>query len=1352
MMPFTARIWICRLVLTLVGGTGCATASYARSDEVYFSKIGIEQGLSQLSVMNIYQDELGTMWFGTREGVNLYNGSSMTVLQPKEDDPHSLSGNLIKMICGDGNGSVFIQTQNGIDRFDLRTRTLSRVTDTPYDAMAYDTDRLLLAAQNRIFSYRDGKFSLLLEIGRTQTVITRIHTGTNGRLRIGTVDSGVYTVGADGQARPLITGCSRVSSIYEDSRQNLWIATWQNGLYRITPHGTVVNYRESADGRALSSNFVRTVCEDNSGGIWIGTKNGLDRFDTVTEQFTHYDSEEHNLQKLSNESVWDLYKDRQGTIWAGTYFGGVNYFNPEHDFYTFHDLQKGVLRNKPFPVISRVIEAEDGRLFLCTEGNGLLSYDPSEKTYTDYAALRQKNIKTAYYDRTRRQLWLGLHLEGLCMLDTKTQQVTFYRKINAGLYESNIVRAILPYRDLLLVATYNGLYLFDPHTKQFSIFSEALHRLATYFIDVQSDYDGQLWIAGYGLYRYDLRTGICRSYTHRKDNPSSLSNNQINKILIDRKRNVWIATNGGGVNLYNPSSDSFTRFDSDNGSLPNAYISNLTELPSGKLLLATTQGFSTLDPSTHEIDHYGPGSGFPLNSLYNGGLTVTADNEVYIAGMNGMVSFAEDKLAGNLPPFTLHFSQLWVNHLPVLPGDDSGILNVALPFTESVALNHKQSMLEIEFSSDHFIASNRPGFRYRLLGLSEQWMPVQPGAHRFNFTGIHPGRYRLELEAVSPIDGTVLARTALKLNMAPPFYKTWYAYLTYALLLALLAVLYVRFVQSRVRLVASLEYQKKEKEHLEAVNQSKLRFFTNITHEFRTPLTIIASQVDTIMQTGKTSAAVHRRMASVRRNIGLMQNLINELMEFRKAENGKLVIRASEHDIVKFMHEMYLAFEEYAEHRQIDFTFHADRESIPLWFDPAQMQKVFYNLLSNAFKYTSAGGKIGMTVNEHADEVRIAVHDSGQGIRETDIPHIFDRFYQAIDTGLKTDESVSPGTGIGLALTKHIADAHGARMLVSSRIDEGSVFEVVMKKGAGHLSDEQKRERPESGEWHIRSVEVYDAPPDTPYPDETAESVHTLPSILIVEDNPELLHVLQSIFEPIYTVHTASNGEEGLRKTIRHQPDIVLSDLMMPVLSGNEMCLRIKNNFATSHIPVVLLTAQTAVEAKLDSLRLGADDYITKPFDVKLLIARCRNLIDGRRRLQEKFGRSTELPPSAIASNDIDREFIERARQVIEQHLANEDFDVALFSREMALGRTRLFHKIKGVTGQTPNEFIQTIRMKKATGLLQNHPEMNIADVAYNVGFGSPKYFSKCFREQFGMSPSEFRARPPAPHSTEKKG
>lgn len=1343
-MPSAVRIWIYRLVLILVGET-CSTISYGRSSDVYFSKIGIENGLSQLSVMSIYQDELGTMWFGTREGLNLYNGSSITVLQPKEDDPHSLSGNLIKTICGDGQGSVFIQTQNGIDRFDLRTRTLSRITDTPYDAMAYDTDRLLLAAQNRLYTYRDGKFSLLLETGHAQTVITRIHTRTDGRLVIGTIDSGVYTVGTDGRVRSLITGCSRVSSIYEDSRQNLWIATWQNGLYRLTPQGTVVNYRESADGRALSSNFVRTVCEDNNGGIWIGTKNGLDRFDTVTEQFTHYDSEEHNLQKLSNESVWYLYKDRQGTIWAGTYFGGVNYFNPEYDFYTFHDLQKGVLRNKPFPVISRVIEAEDGRLFLCTEGNGLLLYDPSEKTYTDYAALRQKNIKTAYYDRARHQLWLGLHLEGLCMLDTKTQQVTFYREINSALHESNVVRAILPYREHLLVATYNGLYVFDRRTAQFSVFSETLHRSVTYFIDVQPDDEDRLWIASHGLYRYDLRTGICRSYTHRKDDPASLSNNQINKILIDRKHKVWIATNGGGVNRYNPSSDAFTRFDSDNGSLSNAYISNLAELPSGKLLLATTQGFSTLDPATQEINHYDSGSGFPLNSLYNGGLTVTADNEVYIAGMNGMVSFAEDKLATRLPPFNLYLSQLWVNHTPVRPGDASGILNAALPFTESVALNHKQSMLEFEFSSDHFIATNRPGFRYRLLGLSEQWMSVQPGTHRFNFAGIRPGKYRLELEAVSPIDGAVLARTALKLNMAPPLYQTWYAYLCYALLLALLAALYVRFVQSRVRLVASLEYQKKEKEHLEAVNQSKLRFFTNITHEFRTPLTIIASQIDTMMQTGKTSADVHRRMVSVRRNIGLMQNLINELMEFRKAENGKLVIRAGEHDIVKFMHEMYLAFEEYAGHRQIDFTFHTDRESIRLWFDPAQMQKVFYNLLSNAFKYTSAGGSVGMSVSEHADEVRIAVRDSGQGIRESDIPHIFDRFYQ-VDTGLKTDESVSPGTGIGLALTKHIADAHGARVLVSSRIGEGSTFEVVMKKGDGHLSDGQKRGLQAAGEWHIRPVEVYDALPDTPSPD-TTESNRERPSILIVEDNPELLHVLQSILEPIYTVHTASNGEEGLRKTIRHQPDIVLSDLMMPLLSGSEMCLRIKNNFATSHIPVVLLTAQTAVEAKLDSLRLGADDYITKPFDVNLLVARCQNLINGRRLLQEKFGRSTELPPSAIASNEIDREFIERARQVIEQHLSDEDFDVALFSREMALGRTRLFHKIKGVTGQTPNEFILTIRMKKATYLLQSHPEMNIADVAYKVGFGSPKYFSKCFREQFGMSPSEFRTRQLAPPS-----
>lgn len=1317
------------------------------TNNIFFSKIGIEQGLSQLSVNSIYQDELGSIWFATREGLNRYNGNGMEVFRPIPNDSNSLGENLILSVCGDKNGHVYIRTQTGINEFDLRTSAMKSIQHSSADAIAYGVQNLWIAENNRLYHYKDGKKTLYCVVGPCKSPILKILQTSDQRIFIGTLSSGVFIIDQNKKNRSILSNCSQVSHLYEDSQQNIWVSTWEKGLFKIERNGQVINYTHNPlnPGMSISTNFVRVVCEDNDGTLWIGTKKGLDRLIVGTGIFDYNDSEGNLNNQLSNESVWSMIKDNQGTIWVGTYFGGVNYFNPEIDSYTLHNLQKGVLLNKPFPIISNIVEDVNENLFLCSEGNGLIYYNVREKTYRIFKAdesnpnsLSSDNIKSVYFDKKANELWLGTHLGGLCVLNTRTTRFNQFRDIKPEWSQTNILSTILPYQGKLLIGTHGGLFLFDRQTKKFSLFSLKLHKTVTYIQDAKFDKSNNLWIAGInGVYKYNLKTSKIDSYFSQPSDSGSLSNNNASKILVDSKNRIWIGTSGGGVNLYMSKTNTFKHYDSAHLGLMNDFVSNMLESRFGYLLISTTKGFSMLDVENNKIHNFSTVNGLPLNSMYSGGMCMTSKGELYLSGMNGMVSFNEENLSIPHRLFILNLVNLWINNKLVLPNDGTHILKKSLAYTKMIKLNHTQTMITIEFASNNFIPANQPIYRYKLDGFSKAWTELPQGISKLNFMNLGSGKYKLVVQAVSPVDGSMITSTDLNIRVYPPFYLAWYAYLFYVLLLLFIVWRYILFSRSRLLLETSLTYEKKEKAHLEEVNQSKLRFFTNISHEFRTPLTLIVGQIDMLLQMHTIQPAVYNRILSIKRNTLNMQNLINELLEFRKSEQGHLIVKACQRDLVKFLYEIYLSFSEYATYRHIKFHFDCKEEQIMLWFDPQQMQKVFYNLISNAFKYTPKDGTISIVVEQFVDTVDIAIVDSGIGISGEAIEKIFDSFYQA-ENGLQISNMV-PGTGIGLALTKNIIETHSATIHVDSQPEVGSRFLVTMRKGSTHFSEDQKVELEDVDVNCLTQMAEIDAE----FMQEviTTQTNNNEPkfSMLIVEDNEELREMLRGVFAPLYEVYTAADGQEGLAMTLEHEPNIVLSDVMMPIMSGSEMCSKIKSNFSVCHIPVVLLTAQTAVEFNIEGLRLGADDYITKPFNLKTLITRCNNLVNGRKLLQEKFSRQSDFTPRLIATNNMDREFLEKAQAVIERNLDNSNFDVPLFSSEMALGRTKLFSKIKGITGQTPNDFINTVKMKKAADLLNNHPEYNITDITYMLGFSTPKYFAKCFKEQFGVSPSTFR-------------
>lgn len=581
----------------------------------------------------------------------------------------------------------------------------------------------------------------------------------------------------------------------------------------------------------------------------------------------------------------------------------------------------------------------------------------------------------------------------------------------------------------------------------------------------------------------------------------------------------------------------------------------------------------------------------------------------------------------------------------------------------------------------------------------------------------------------------------MQLTISAPWYATWWAFLLY--IISFIGCLYY-FISSRIAkrtLALSLEKERFEKQQIEQLNQEKLVFFTNVSHEFRTPLTLIISHIDIILQKSSLNPSIYNQILKIRKNAQQMSNLISELLEFRKLEQNHKTLQISQQDITPFLKEIYFSFVDYAHLRNIHYDFQLSETPTLCWFDSQLLEKVFFNLLSNAFKYTPDNGNIIISGRTTDNEVEISISDTGSGIAKNDVSQIFARFFQA--NNQKPGEYSSPGTGIGLALSKTIVEKHHGTITVDSTLGKGSTFTVRLPRNADvfqadkniQLSNQQQESSivpgsldvlPETDTYLTESVHTENA----------EEKTHT---VLLVEDNEELLQLLTELFSPFYEVICATNGEEGLKQVYEHKIDLIISDIMMPKMSGTEMCLQIKNNIDYCHIPLILLTALNSTEQNIEGLNRGADDYITKPFHAQLLLARANNLIRSRLLMQHQFDKKPISEIDLTCINPLDKDILKRTAESIEQHIDDTEYDIPVLCKEVGIGRSLLYTKFKALTGMTPNNFILNYRLKHAAALLQQYPDIPIAEVSDRCGFSSPAYFSRCFKNQYGCTPQNYR-------------
>jgi signal transduction histidine kinase/DNA-binding response OmpR family regulator/ligand-binding sensor domain-containing protein len=1309
---------------------------------VYFKHIGMNEGLSQTSVMSIYQDSLGRMWFGTREGISLYNGDQMRIFknfgkESRDSRMNSLLGRQCESITGNGKGDVFFRTSGSMVRYDLRTERFYEVC-SDINTLASDNGTVWVACDNVLYTYDEKGDSLRLFRKTNLTDIQSLHIAGE-RIWVGTSD-GLYLIKGTDEPDCVLDGIF-VNRILESSSGEVWVGTYTEGLYRIMQDGRIRHYTEDTPApHRILSNRIREFAEDRHGNIWFGTFLGLQMYNPCTGVISSY-QHDYLPGSLSHTSVFALFIDNQETVWVGTYYGGVNYFNPEKEIFTHYisnPARKDCL-NHPF--VGHIAEDRDGNIWICTEGGGLNLLNRQTRTFTCYVAgkgnaLLQNNLKAIAYDKKRHCLYIGAHFGGLSRYD-----------ISAGVFHNyldhftdkqsmpyQIINHILMYGDSVYISSMNGVFSLDPDTGEFRYICEATKPFTI-------DADGNIWIAGIDrLIRINL-SDTCQRKEYSFSDHNILF--EISHILKTGDGRLYFVTLGSGLYRYDAATDSFTHYTEADGALLSDYCYCLAETNTGELLITSDKGITFFNPGTKEAGHYKLRSHLPISSITDGcGILVCRNNELFIGGSDGLASFWQDDLYKKEKDYSLYFSELYIHNTRVCPGSSDRVLNEILPYTESITLKHDQNNLIINFASTNYIDIQKNiEYEYRLEGFDREWAPTS--LTHIYYTNLNPGNYKLTVrEKTPPVSSLRKKEISLDIIIRTPWYNTVWAWLFYLLTALLIALVIFRTLYARRKLTLSLEREREEKERNEELNQAKLRFFTSISHEFRTPLTLIIGQIDSIFQHTTLSPTVYNKIIKIYKNANRLRNMITELLEFRKLEQQYVSLKVSEQDLVPFLKDIYLSYHELAARHHIIFNFHPDAGSVRVWFDPAQLQKVFNNLLSNAFKYTKENGTVEIFIDETDHNVSVKVIDNGIGISREDASHIFERFYQAA-RGQKMPDA-GTGTGIGLALSKNIVTLHHGEISVQSEPGYGSIFTVTLQKGKEHFEQDGKSillnepEEPmiQADSLHGIASLHYPEEPDQIFPGMEKGSRYT---VLIVEDNEELLQLLNRLFEPLYKVLLARNGEEGLQTAQTDKPDLIVSDVMMPVMSGIEMCHKIKNNIELCHIPVVLLTALDTVEHNLEGLQQGADDYISKPFHAKILLIRCNNLIKNRLLIKNQLSKQIDFDVQLLTTSPLDQKFMRQVSEIVDKYIDDTEFEVSTLARELYMGRSTLFTKFKSLTGMTPNEFVRNQRIKRAAVMLREHPDMQITEVSERIGFTSPVYFSRCFKIQFGVSPQQFR-------------
>lgn len=1285
------------------------------------------EGLSHHSVNAICQDEHGFLWIGTQDGLNRYDGHHFEVFKPSSSDGgNGLLENNIRSLCCDGDGHLYIKGLNSLTEYDMRSGGFKMIAARGIKSMFYDGTNLWVSDAKTLSIYNRGsgtfEEAFRFRAGMEDAVIRCFAIGRAGQKYIATDGLGFIEVNQNGNIIRHLE-LSNANSIIEDSAGNVWIATLSEGAKMLSRDGKVRNFRRNGSSpEATAFNNVRYICEDSSGNIWMTTFGGLVKIDAQTRSMVQY-RYSFKQEALNIRSVSSIFIDRQGTIWLGSFHDGLSSFNPADERFSFYKARRSLEGALNSPIVSTMVEDGGGNVFVGTEGGWVNVLDRKSgifKLLPYPADASDMSVKSMIYDDKEKILYVSSLFGGITLYDVSGRPKVLSSTRLAGTL-SNTVAMIEYGRDSILLATMEALKVYDKRSGRILPFETGFKSdYISQVWDVEIDEVSNVWFTtSSDLYCFNPEDRVTRRYAFSDMLPGNI-NNHLNEILKDSKGRLWFGSSGSGVFLYDAKNDSFRQFSVSDG-LASGFVTALCEdCNTGLIFISTDKGLTSYDPQSGTFKSYDASNNFPLSFIRN--MFITSDGVLFLSDLDKMMSVNVCDLDESPRNYDVLISGLLVDNIPCRPMSEGkkSILKEDIVYQKSIVIPPHHSSLGFEISSTDFQNISSAVAEYKLQGFDQDFTSTS-GLHPITYTNLSPGKYTFIVRGLIPDIFGNYPQTQVQVSVERPFYKTaWF--LSLALILVMILVFYL------FRLwVTSLRLQS-----VNSTNESKMRFFTGISHEFRTPLTLINGQLEILLNNDRMKPSLYNKILSIYKNTQTLNTLVDEVVDVMKSDSGRLHLHVGQSDIITFMKEIYDTFSDYARYRNIDLKFFTpSSDKILLEFDRRQIQKVFFNILSNAFKYTPAGGEITITAQKSKNGASVSVSDNGPGIDPSHINDVFEMFWQ--DEKLNAGQSVS-SSGIGLALCKTIVELHDGSIRVESLPGKGTCFTVELKEHPHFHTEVSHVDNPISNILQNPLPQIPDAEPES----EASESGER-PLLLVVEDNEDIRAMLFSLFSRKYNVISAANGEDGLALARKHNPDIIVSDVMMPGISGIEMCRIIKEDIETCHIPVILLTAYALENYMMEGYAMGADDYVAKPFNTKILLARCDNLIRGRKRIQEKFQNQPEASVSILAGNTKDQTLLEKAVAIVKANIGNESFNINNFSRELGLSRTYLFSKIKSLTGLSPGAFISTIRLKEAAARLLSDSSESVADIAYSLGFTSSSYFINCFKQRYGKTPAQYR-------------
>jgi len=1332
-------------------------SAFSMGNTFVFEHYTQENGLSNNQVQCIFQDKKGFMWFGTSQGLSRFDGYRFRVFENNPDDLASLRGNLVRCIFQTKQGDMYVGTENGgLNLFDRNKEQFTHPFDqfpelslgqASVNCIAEDEQgRLWMGTDDGLLLYHPEKnLQRINPKEMTSSVLFRgnyvrvISFSDKGKLWMGT-NNGVFvldTAKNEVIRLELPLPRSRNDEIWElvsDADGKMWVGTYDNGVFLCHPSGIPEKHIIPDPGNERSLT-VRSIAPDRNGNFWLGTRGGVYVYRHSEGIVKSYHHDERESKSLSGNSVLSVFHDAKGDTWIGTRSGISFLVHSKQVFRSFRGMP-GDNRYLNSKELYAFWQAPDGKLWIGTEDGGVNIYDPVSRTFRylmnrpgDPSTVSSDCIKAFMYDG-KGQVWVGTFRGGISVVDIHSGKAIRQFRNEPGrensLSDDRVWDIFRDSNGNIWIGTSAGIEKYQPQSADFAklkIFTEN-----TQVNWIREDSEGDLWIGGRDeIVIYSTKMGVINRFREYS-----------RSFLEDSKGRFWIATLNKGLAIYSKL-DGPKQYFTEKEGLANNQALCLLEDDNRFIWISTTHGLSRFNPETGFFDNFSAKDGL-LNDQFNYGAALKLPNgEFVLGGIAGFNIFNPIEVRVNDYAAPIVFTELRIFNRPVPISDQKkSILKQSITETGEITLPYHQNVITVEFAALNYVNSAGNLYSYYLEGFDKAWNDPSPN-RMATYTNLDPGEYVLHVKSFIPGIPDAGKGATLVISILPPYWKTtWFKILSLMVIAAMIYLL-IRFILNREKLKNQLVFERMKANKLHELDMMKLRFFTNISHEIRTPLTLILGPLEKLKNNQVPEQDLPSIIEIMHRNARQLDQLINQILDFRKMDTGNLKLELTDSDLVGFLENIVASFQYLATEKEIDLRFNSVTGHLFTRFDPDKIGKIVNNLLSNAFKYTDKGGRIIVTLaiteddeNKETDAphegrryITISVADSGKGIPEKDVDKIFIRFFQS---GEKTD---LPGTGIGLALVKELVRLHKGEVFVSSKPGKGSLFTVKLP-----FIDPLSVVAPKKAGVETEDYENHHETNHETEADEFADER----VMLVAEDNPDVRTFIRLHFESSYKVVEAANGEEGWQMALKTIPDIILSDVMMPVLNGYELLKKLKNDERTSHIPVILLTALGSKEHEMEGLSIGADDYITKPFDVAILQTKVENILAIRRALKQKYSGEILLQPKNVLVSAPDERFLNRAIEVVEENIADSELDIERFAAEAGVSRMQLYRKLHALTDMTVKEFIRNIRLKRAAQLLLQK-KLNISEIAYAVGFKDLSHFRKCFRQQYGMSASEYAER-----------